>query len=231
MEAIPDFAFQIEKYPEPRQIGAIEYYLTFVRPLDMEPILIRSHFSRSLPAKDFTKFGYSHHIQELYNFLTESGVDGRDAVVLMVQFVELAREVTSSVEYRPHYALLMWLTIDVFPPSEGSFLDESQTEEAIRASLLEYERKSEFRPANKLIVQSLSTRRYKRKRETSSIAEECSVCLEEFKTGQKLTTLPCGHKFDNKCILEWFKINHVCPLCRFELLREDDENFQMTKVY
>ncbi|CDY20211.1 BnaC09g30280D [Brassica napus] len=45
---------------------------------------------------------------------------------------------------------------------------------------------------------------------------------KEFKTGRKIVTLECSHEFDDKCIVEWFKVNHVCPLCRFALPCEDD---------
>ena len=53
--------------------------------------------------------------------------------------------------------------------------------------------------------------------EPVDITETCSICLEVFNKGDKLGTLPCGHKhFHKKCIEEWMKIsgNKSGPLCR-----------------
>ena len=52
----------------------------------------------------------------------------------------------------------------------------------------------------------------------------CSICLEEFKIGEKCIKLPCKdhphyfHKGNDKCpgIMEWFKKSNTCPVCRSE---------------
>ena len=45
----------------------------------------------------------------------------------------------------------------------------------------------------------------------------CSVCQENYKHNQKITTLPCSHLFHRRCIKEWLTKNSVfCPLCRFD---------------
>ncbi|KAI2473718.1 hypothetical protein F4781DRAFT_438354 [Annulohypoxylon bovei var. microspora] len=55
---------------------------------------------------------------------------------------------------------------------------------------------------------------------------ECGICLRNF-TDPSLTTLPCGHIFDNECMLEWTQVYDVavfsqarvrCPMCRAYLL-------------
>lgn len=51
----------------------------------------------------------------------------------------------------------------------------------------------------------------------SSDSMMCTICLEEFKNGERFVILPCGHAFDEKCIVDWFETSHACPLCRFEL--------------
>ncbi|CAH2070023.1 unnamed protein product [Thlaspi arvense] len=244
MEATPDFTYEIENNPEPQEIGTIVIYTTFLSQVNMDPILTRSRFSCSLPTTEFIEDNASPRKEELYSFLKESGVDEDDTIKLIEKLIELALSVTSSVEYRPHYALSIWLTlsIGVVPSSQELVLDDSQFEEAIRASLDDYERNIGFRPASKLGVGSLSRRRYKRKPKTSlvsncktkgktsSITNHCTICLEEFKNGRKVVTLPCGHEFDNKCIVKWFKVSHVCPLCRFELPSEDDFS-QTTTIF
>ena len=58
--------------------------------------------------------------------------------------------------------------------------------------------------------------------------ESCTICLNKFKEDNnsniikemlqneegKTSILDCGHKFHEKCIFEWLKINNKCPVCR-----------------
>ncbi|KAL1206600.1 E3 ubiquitin-protein ligase MPSR1 [Cardamine amara subsp. amara] len=369
MEAVPELNYQVERDPEPEKVGKVDLNIAFVRPINMDPILTRSSFSCSLLAKEFIEDEDYPYKQQLHYFLTESGVDRRDAIVLILKLIRLAREVTLSVIYCPRYALLMWLTLDVVlvPLSEESYLeemrkpylddyridekiqasvhdyvesciddsqieeviqapldeheeesflddfqnkemiqeesyiDDSQIEEVIQAPFDEYEEESlldefqteemiqasrdeyeesffydsqieevipaslveyKFRPASKLKVKSLersfikkkkkkSLRRrtyknkretisiadqckiYKRKRKTSSNYDKCTICLENYDSKREVVTLPCGHIFDNQCIVEWLGIGHVCPLCRFKFPCEADEipQTQMPKVF
>ncbi|TVU49599.1 hypothetical protein EJB05_00916 [Eragrostis curvula] len=53
--------------------------------------------------------------------------------------------------------------------------------------------------------------------ETSVKEGECSVCLEDLKTGNVLRMMPCSHSFHEECIFNWLRRSHVCPLCRFPL--------------
>jgi len=48
-------------------------------------------------------------------------------------------------------------------------------------------------------------------------AEECSLCLEEFKEGEELLQLPCHHLFHENCIAPWFRRSLTCPLCKHQL--------------
>ena len=42
---------------------------------------------------------------------------------------------------------------------------------------------------------------------------ECSICMEKIEYN-KIEKLSCNHLFHNKCILEWYKTNLSCPMCR-----------------
>ncbi|KAI1452938.1 hypothetical protein F4805DRAFT_401503 [Annulohypoxylon moriforme] len=57
-------------------------------------------------------------------------------------------------------------------------------------------------------------------------ASECSICYRTF-PHDSLTTLPCGHVFNNKCISDWTQVYDRddfaegrvrCPMCRYHLL-------------
>lgn len=39
----------------------------------------------------------------------------------------------------------------------------------------------------------------------------CSICTEACKVP---TSLNCKHQFCYRCIIEWAKLNNVCPLCK-----------------
>ncbi|KAG6607540.1 RING-H2 finger protein ATL7 [Cucurbita argyrosperma subsp. argyrosperma] len=48
---------------------------------------------------------------------------------------------------------------------------------------------------------------------------QCSVCLGEYKTEDKLQKIPsCGHVFHLECIDHWLSNHTTCPLCRHSVL-------------
>ncbi|KAL9306598.1 putative transcription factor C2H2 family [Arabidopsis thaliana] len=135
--------------------------------------------------------------KEYFNyFLMESGIGYDDTIFAIIKLSE--------------YAIAIG---DAIPIGE-----EYQMEEAVRASLEETNNIS-LRPASKLVVKSLARKIYKKT--TSSTGEMCIICLEEFSEGRRVVTLPCGHDFDDECVLKWFETIHNCPLCRFKLPCED----------
>ncbi|GKY98346.1 hypothetical protein MPSEU_000792200 [Mayamaea pseudoterrestris] len=44
--------------------------------------------------------------------------------------------------------------------------------------------------------------------------KECSICLDEFKAGDKRKTLPCLHGFHEACANKWLRTNASCPICK-----------------
>lgn len=44
--------------------------------------------------------------------------------------------------------------------------------------------------------------------------QQCQVCLEEFKSGDDIRTLPCLHIYHKKCIDQWLVRNRTCPICK-----------------
>ncbi|XP_076939634.1 E3 ubiquitin-protein ligase MBR2-like [Bidens hawaiensis] len=44
--------------------------------------------------------------------------------------------------------------------------------------------------------------------------EPCSVCQEEYKEGDDLGTLECGHDFHHGCIKQWLQHKNLCPICK-----------------
>ncbi len=56
--------------------------------------------------------------------------------------------------------------------------------------------------------------------------EQCSICLNNLEGACK--TLPCGHVFHRRCILQWKRTgHHTCPYCR-EPFTEPPPNYRIT---
>lgn len=49
----------------------------------------------------------------------------------------------------------------------------------------------------------------------NKLTNSCTICLEELKLKQMVTTLYCNHQYHKKCVKTWFCNNDVkCPNCR-----------------
>jgi len=54
--------------------------------------------------------------------------------------------------------------------------------------------------------------------EGDSQQDQCSVCLENFRDGERLRLLPCMHKYHSCCIDEWFCNSPACPVCKHSII-------------
>ena len=45
-------------------------------------------------------------------------------------------------------------------------------------------------------------------------SKSCTVCMEDYKEGDSLRTLPCLHQFHANCIDEWLGYKSSCPVCK-----------------
>lgn len=43
---------------------------------------------------------------------------------------------------------------------------------------------------------------------------KCMVCMEEFSEGEALRSLPCLHRYHQRCIDQWLCRNAECPICK-----------------
>ena len=45
--------------------------------------------------------------------------------------------------------------------------------------------------------------------------ESCPICLETMEIGgNELGSMECEHTFHKNCIIEWLKVQNICPICR-----------------
>eukprot|EP01083_Nonionella_stella_P023897 66106_1 len=51
--------------------------------------------------------------------------------------------------------------------------------------------------------------------------EECTICMDDMHRNDQMVILVCTHKFHEKCIVEWLKIDENCPNCRTNCRKEN----------
>jgi len=56
----------------------------------------------------------------------------------------------------------------------------------------------------------------------------CPLCMEDCVVDEVVIKLKCSHSYHDKCIIEWLKASNTCPICRDELLT-DDEDYENRK--
>ncbi|NXC22701.1 RNF6 ligase, partial [Corythaeola cristata] len=84
--------------------------------------------------------------------------------------------------------------------------------------LNEEEDDDRLRGLTKEQIDNLSTRNYGDIHTENEISKTCSVCINEYVTGNKLRQLPCMHEFHIHCIDRWLSENSTCPICRQPVL-------------
>jgi hypothetical protein len=66
---------------------------------------------------------------------------------------------------------------------------------------------------------------------TNMCHTECSICLEQINNKKKIV-LDCGHTFDTSCLQKWTSTQvsagkkPECPLCRGDIVRQEDYKFR-----
>ncbi|XP_022972862.1 E3 ubiquitin-protein ligase RING1-like [Cucurbita maxima] len=74
--------------------------------------------------------------------------------------------------------------------------------------------------ASKASIQALPTVQVK----AEELPCECPVCLNEWEIGCLAKELPCTHKFHRECIQKWLGIHGTCPVCRYKMPVDEEEN-------
>lgn len=72
------------------------------------------------------------------------------------------------------------------------------------------------KPTSKVFVEALDAFIITNGVNHGTNAELCVVCLKKMLSGEEVTPLPCSHMFHAKCVVQWFKSGHTCPVYRLE---------------
>ena len=73
---------------------------------------------------------------------------------------------------------------------------------------------SENRGASSGAISSLPVSKVGDPKNLPEDKRQCSICLEDFETGDDRTSLPCLHGFHTECVNRWLKSNGICPVCK-----------------
>lgn len=88
---------------------------------------------------------------------------------------------------------------------------------------MEEQRRKQMLEIRKDVINNLKEFLYKNTakeiKTKQQIESECSICLEKYQPNDKLILFNCEfHYFHKKCILDWLKKNHLCPLCNHHIM-------------
>ena len=50
----------------------------------------------------------------------------------------------------------------------------------------------------------------------------CAICIENYKSGDELRSLPCEHKFHKECVDNWLVVKNNCPVCKRKPIEADN---------
>ncbi|KAJ6774876.1 E3 UBIQUITIN-PROTEIN LIGASE RING1 [Salix purpurea] len=78
-------------------------------------------------------------------------------------------------------------------------------------------------PASKTAIEALPTMKVSEEMMKSEMNNQCSVCKDEFESGEEVKGMPCKHVFHEDCIMPWLKMHNSCPVCRYELPTDDPD--------
>jgi len=88
----------------------------------------------------------------------------------------------------------------------------------------------------KFVEEKLPVEKWNEELELHSEDHSCSICIEKYKIGDKISTSledinnqkACQHCFHSRCIGEWLWSNSECPICRTIFLgRQESQEFLM----
>jgi len=111
-------------------------------------------------------------------------------------------------------------TFFLFEEAERDATIDSSLDDAISQSL-DTPSPANFKPTSKRFLATIPCIEVDAKMATNKV--DCKVCHEEFEENHDAFVLPCKHLFHSECLFPWLKEHNTCPVCRYEMPREDPD--------
>ena len=106
----------------------------------------------------------------------------------------------------PRQAFVDWITDEALSRAFRSSNNyDNKSEGPVNTELLEYMPEIIVQEDNKIPTEK----------------KDCVICLETFANGDKVTILACAHLFHKDCIVDWLKVNDLCPICKYRVNKDD----------
>ncbi|KAI9470915.1 MAG: hypothetical protein EXX96DRAFT_586190 [Benjaminiella poitrasii] len=112
-------------------------------------------------------------------------------------------------------------TITFANDDEISFLDT-----AIDYILTDHHSSTELQNSHHNYVESIlnTLKKVTLKPTDPDAKDDCCICQDTFGTELEIYQLPCQHKYHGTCITRWLNLNTTCPICRYSLIKLEEED-------
>jgi hypothetical protein len=76
-------------------------------------------------------------------------------------------------------------------------------------------------PVKQNVLDLLPESKLKEVKKLPQDKKSCVICLEDYKENDTILTIPCYHIFHKKCVIDWFKNDNTCPICKFKINKQN----------
>ena len=73
------------------------------------------------------------------------------------------------------------------------------------------------------IIDNMEIYKMKNVEKLDNDKKKCTICLENYVDGDDSIALPCIHIFHADCIKTWVKDHNTCPICKKDIIYENEE--------
>ena len=138
------------------------------------------------------------------------------AIMFLVMDMQLSRAIVPFIIYLIQFALHMVSFIVVviltMPPRYTRDVERAN-DEGVVASTTSGATEEQIANINTRVLRLSSTSSTSSLR-SSSGEDVCSICLGAFHERQRVSSLPCCHRFHTNCVNRWLQQSNTCPLCK-----------------
>ncbi|KFA80565.1 hypothetical protein S40288_09588 [Stachybotrys chartarum IBT 40288] len=112
------------------------------------------------------------------------------------------------------FLLMMIFLVSAYPMSGDAVFTQEALDRIITNLREANPRSNAAPPASDEALSKLDRRQMDESMMNAEGKTECTICIDDMEIGQLAATLPCKHRFHDKCVVLWLKEHNTCPVCR-----------------